>query len=77
MLLKARLERLSCCGQRVIQFAKQGYQTVQDTEVTWRRKPFILDHIFFNAHLRCTAHRVCPTPASDHHALVADFEFVK
>ena len=61
----------------VDQFAKQGYQTVQDTEVTWRRKPFILDHIFYNAHLRCTAHRVCPTPASDHHALVADFEFVQ
>jgi endonuclease/exonuclease/phosphatase (EEP) superfamily protein YafD len=25
--------------------------------------------------LRPVAHRVVPTPASDHHALVADFEF--
>lgn len=60
----------------VEQFAKQGYKTVQDTEVTWRRRPYILDHIFYSAHLRCTAHKVVPTPASDHHALVADFEFV-
>ena len=56
-----------------------------DTEITLYKeklaqtfgKPFILDHIFYNNHLRCTSHRVCPTPASDHHALVANFEFVK
>ena len=59
----------------VAQFAKQGYKTVQDTEVTWRRRPFILDHIFYNSQLRCVAHHVVPTRASDHHAIVADFEF--
>ncbi|MEO6873924.1 MAG: endonuclease/exonuclease/phosphatase family protein [Opitutaceae bacterium] len=61
----------------VNQFAEHGYMTVQDTEVTWRRRPFVLDHIFYNAPLRCVSHKVIPTPASDHHALVADFEFVK
>ncbi|HVS53625.1 MAG TPA: endonuclease/exonuclease/phosphatase family protein [Opitutaceae bacterium] len=59
------------------QFASCGFKTVQKTEVTWRRRPFVLDHIFHNAELRCIGHRVVPTPASDHHALVADFEFVK
>ena len=59
----------------VAQFAEQGYATVQQTEITWRRRPFVLDHIFYNPLLRCVAHRVEPTPASDHHVLVADFEF--
>jgi endonuclease/exonuclease/phosphatase family metal-dependent hydrolase len=61
----------------VAQFAEAGYTTVQQTEITWRRRPFVLDHIFHNSQLRCVAHRVVPTPASDHHAIVADFEFTK
>lgn len=60
----------------VTQFAERGYETVQKTEITWRRRPFVLDHIFFNTHLRCVAHQVRPTPASDHHVLVADFDFI-
>jgi endonuclease/exonuclease/phosphatase family metal-dependent hydrolase len=59
----------------IAQFAEHGYHTVQRKEVTWRRRPYILDHIFYNAPLRCVSHQVLPTPASDHHALVADFEF--
>ena len=59
----------------VSQFAERGYTTVQQTEVTWRRRPFVLDHIFYNAGLRCVARRVVPTRASDHHAIVADFDF--
>jgi endonuclease/exonuclease/phosphatase (EEP) superfamily protein YafD len=58
----------------VAQFAPAGFATVQQKEITWRRRPFVLDHIFYNAPLRPVAHRVVPTPASDHHALVADFE---
>jgi len=61
----------------VAQFAEAGYTTVQQTEITWRRRPFVLDHIFHNSQLRCVARRVVPTPASDHHAIVADFEFTK
>ena len=60
----------------VDQFAERGYQTVQKTEITWRRRPYVLDHIFYNSPLRCVSNKVYPTPASDHHALVADFEFV-
>jgi endonuclease/exonuclease/phosphatase family metal-dependent hydrolase len=57
------------------QFAGAGFSTAQHAQATWRRMPFVLDHVFYNAPLRCTGHKVCPTPASDHHALVADFEF--
>jgi endonuclease/exonuclease/phosphatase family metal-dependent hydrolase len=62
-------------GSLVDQFGGCGFSTVQDKEVTWRRRPYVLDHIFHNAPLRCLGHRVVPSPASDHHALVADFEF--
>jgi endonuclease/exonuclease/phosphatase family metal-dependent hydrolase len=58
------------------QFGTAGFSTVQASEVTWRRRPYVLDHIFHNASLRSVSHHVVPTPASDHHALVADFEFV-
>ncbi len=59
----------------VAQFGGIGFSTVQQTEITWRRRPFVLDHIFYNAPLRPLRHTVVPTPASDHHAVVADFTF--
>ena len=59
----------------VAQFAERGFRTVQDVQPTWRRRPYVLDHIFHNEDLRCVAHRVEPTEASDHHLLAADFEF--
>jgi endonuclease/exonuclease/phosphatase family metal-dependent hydrolase len=59
----------------VRQFADAGYKTVQTKEVTWRRRPYVLDHIFYSRHLRPVRHAVKPTPASDHHVLVAEFEF--
>jgi endonuclease/exonuclease/phosphatase family metal-dependent hydrolase len=57
------------------QFAAAGFSTVQTNEITWRRRPYVLDHIFSNARLKLVNHTVVPTLASDHHALVADFEF--
>lgn len=59
------------------QFGECGYTSVQTEAVTWRRRPFVLDHIFYNSPLRCLSHSVIPTRASDHHVLVADFEFTK
>lgn len=59
----------------IAQFGAKGFSTVQQSEITWRRRPFVLDHIFYNAPLRPVAHAVVPTPASDHHAVWADFEF--
>jgi endonuclease/exonuclease/phosphatase family metal-dependent hydrolase len=61
----------------VSQFAASGFATVQDKEITWRRRPYVLDHIFYNSPLKPVGHKVVPTPASDHHAVLADFEFAK
>ena len=61
----------------VRQFAGAGYQSVQAREPTWRRDPLVLDHIFYNRHLRLVRHLVKPTRASDHHVLVAEFEFTE
>ena len=51
------------------EYAAEGFTTVQTSRVTWRRQPYVLDHIFHNSPLRCVAHEVTPTMASDHHAL--------
>ncbi len=59
------------------QYAEIGYKTVQESEITWRRRPYVLDHIFHNAALRPVAHQVVPTPASDHHLLIGDFVFAE
>jgi endonuclease/exonuclease/phosphatase family metal-dependent hydrolase len=58
------------------QFASAGYRTVQTEQPTWRREPYVLDHIFYSRHLRPVRHAVKPTRASDHHALLAEFEFL-
>jgi endonuclease/exonuclease/phosphatase (EEP) superfamily protein YafD len=59
----------------VEQFARIGYRTVQASEVTWRRRPYVLDHIFYNSHLQAVGHAVQPTDASDHCVLLGEFEF--
>jgi len=61
----------------VQQFADAGFNTVQTTEVTWRHRPYVLDHIFHSKHLRPLRYTVKPTKASDHHILIAEFEFLK
>jgi endonuclease/exonuclease/phosphatase (EEP) superfamily protein YafD len=61
----------------VSQFAEAGYQTVQTEEVTWRHRPYVLDHIFHSKHLHPVRYTVKPTQASDHHILIAEFEFAK
>lgn len=59
------------------QFAGAGFQASQTTEITWRRMPFVLDHIFFNANLKLERSEVIPTLASDHHAVRSEFSFVR
>lgn len=61
----------------VRQFGEVGYRTVQEDQVTWRRRPYVLDHIFYNAGLRVVSHYLWPTLASDHHALAAELEFAE
>ncbi len=55
------------------QFGSVGLRTAQNSAATWRRKPLVLDHVFYDASLRCRRSDVRPTPTSDHHLLTADF----
>jgi endonuclease/exonuclease/phosphatase family metal-dependent hydrolase len=57
------------------QFEAIGFQPAQNHEVTWRRMPYVLDHIFYNAGLHLQRSKVVPTLASDHHAVIAEFQF--
>jgi endonuclease/exonuclease/phosphatase family metal-dependent hydrolase len=55
------------------EYAAEGFSTVQSSEVTWLRQPYVLDHIFHNAPLRCVRREVVRSKASDHLPLLADF----
>jgi len=57
------------------QFASCGFRCVQNEVITWRRKPFVLDHVFYNAPLELVGHKVIQTSSSDHHAVRAEFKF--
>ena len=65
-------------GETLIeQFRRAGFHAAQNAEVTWRRMPFVIDHIFYNRGLRLESCRVIPTAASDHHAVRCSFSFIK
>jgi endonuclease/exonuclease/phosphatase family metal-dependent hydrolase len=57
----------------VAQFARAGFQTAQQDQITWRRRPYVTDHLFYNAHLRMLSVQVLETGCSDHHAVSAEF----
>lgn len=59
----------------IAQFGLIGFSSVQQEQSTWRRRPYVLDHLFYHPALRPVRHAVVPTLASDHHVLVADFCF--
>ncbi len=61
----------------VSQFVEIGFHTVQMNEITWRHRPYVLDHIFHSKELRPVNYIVKPTKASDHHILIAEFEFAQ
>jgi len=64
-------------GESLInQFAEAGYSPSQTQEITWRRKPFVVDHIFFNKHLRLERCAVVHTSVSDHHAVRSELSFI-
>jgi endonuclease/exonuclease/phosphatase family metal-dependent hydrolase len=58
----------------VEQFEAVGFSAVQKTEPTWKRRPYVVDHIFRNSALRLRSHQVLSTPTSDHDAVLAEFE---
>lgn len=54
-----------------------GYKTVQESAITWKRMPFVLDHLFYNEGWRLIDHSVLPTDASDHDILQARFSLTE
>ena len=54
-------------------FRHLGYRSGQTTQPTWKRRPYVTDHIFHNGGLELVAHTIVPTPASDHDLLIAEF----
>jgi endonuclease/exonuclease/phosphatase family metal-dependent hydrolase len=66
---------VSNAASLVEEYGRFGFTSVQTEQITWRRQPFVLDHIFHNDGFQCVGHQVANTDASDHHVLVADFEF--
>lgn len=66
----------SAPGECIVeQFSKIGFETAQNTQATWQRHPYIVDHIFFNAQLVRNKVQVIQSSVSDHFPLVADMNF--
>lgn len=57
----------------VRQLESAGYRTMQNTTPTWKRRPYVTDHIFYNDALQLGEYHIIPTPASDHSLLYGDF----
>jgi len=58
----------------VEQFEAAGLTAVQKREITWKRMPYVLDHVFFTRGIRLVHHEVVEVSSSDHHLLIADLE---
>lgn len=62
-------------GERLVeQLMGVDLRPVQQTETTWRRRPYVLDHLFYSPELRLESWEVLPTLASDHHGVRAVFQ---
>ena len=61
----------------VEQYEELGFKTTQKEEITWKRMPYVLDHVFYNTSLKLEQSQVIDTDTSDHHALLAHFSFQK
>ena len=59
----------------VAQFEAQGFRAVPNAIPTWKRMPYVLDHVLHSPALAVGDCHVVPTNAADHEMLVADFRF--
>lgn len=68
----------NCAAQQGVvgYFGRAGYRTAQNSEITWWRRPYILDHLFSNAYLEVLDAGVIRTTVSDHHAVRATYRIV-
>lgn len=57
----------------VEQLEATGFRTVQKDVITWKRLPYVLDHLFYNHGLHLEQHEVIDTDAADHKIIKAVF----
>lgn len=55
----------------VEQMARAGLSPAQTTQPTWKRRPYVVDHLFNSSALRLESCEVLPTEVTDHHAVRA------
>lgn len=55
------------------QMEGSGFRSAQTAEVTWKRRPYVVDHIFYGEFYRLEECEVVATNTSDHHAVKAIF----
>lgn len=61
-------------GEKVVeQMQRAGLKPAQTTEPTWRRMPYVVDHLFASPALALESCKLVPTETSDHHAVCAVF----
>lgn len=58
------------------QFAQAGFEAIQKSTVTWKHRPYVLDHILHNGPIECLEHKVLQTDVSDHDLVWARFRVV-
>lgn len=56
------------------QFESFGFRTAQASQDTWKRRPYVVDHLFYGPGLRLVECRVIETNCSDHHAVRGVFK---
>jgi endonuclease/exonuclease/phosphatase (EEP) superfamily protein YafD len=56
----------------VAQLEATGWRTAQRESVTWKRMPYVLDHLFYSPHFALEHVEVRPTAAADHELLLAE-----
>ncbi len=52
----------------------KSYQVVQTDKITWKRIPFVLDHIFYKGGVHLNSYQIDEVACSDHHVLMTEFE---
>lgn len=59
------------------QFVSTGFSPAQTERPTWRRRPYVVDHLLSGPGLKLLDCEVIPTKASDHHAVRATYSFLQ
>jgi endonuclease/exonuclease/phosphatase family metal-dependent hydrolase len=58
----------------VEQMESLGFRSAQTEQITWKRRPYVVDHLFAGPSLTLESCEVIPTEVSDHHAVRAVYE---